>query len=164
MKIFRPFAEKIPAGLSNMHSTSPMERFEQRILRSEDFNFLKFPDPLLESFGLYSKKFLAELSKLQSTCPEEQFAEFFFRNISSFWITFDIWQLFWGHFAGTFPAVLSKLYSTCQKETSGRFFLKLFLSKCIPNLSKKFSDVWQKKLRQGFRNCIVTVGGNIFRK
>ena len=138
--------------------------WENNFFVGKFFNFRVLQTPLLKSFGLFSEKFLAESSKLQSTCLEEQFAEIFFRNISSFWITFDIWQIFWGHFAGTCPAVLSKLYSTCQKETSGRCFLRLFLSKYIPILSKKFSDVWQKKLRQGFRNCIVTVGGNIFRK
>ena len=128
------------------------------------FNFRIFQTPLLKSFGLYSKKFLAELSKLQSTCLEEQFAEIFFRNISSFWITFDIWQIFCGYFAGTFRQFCPNCILPVKRKLLEDFFLKLFLSKCIPILSKKFSDVWQKKLRRGFRNCILPVRKKILEK
>ena len=136
----------------------------KEILRSEDFNFLKFPDPLLESFGLYSKKFLAESSKLQSTCLEEQFAEIFFRNISSFWITFDIWQIFCGYFAGTFRQFCPNCILPVKRKLLEDFFWNCFCQNVFRFWAKNFQTFGKRNCGGVFETVFYLSGRKFWKK
>ena len=164
MKIFRPFAEKIPARLSNLHSTSPLEQFGKIFFSERRCLISEISRPFASKFWPLFENVSGTVVKTAIYLSRRTICRNFFRNFPSCWVTFDIWQIFCSYFARKFPAGLSKQYFTCQNEISWKIFFKVFLSRYIPILSKNFSDVWRRKLRQGFRNCILPVWSNVSRK
>jgi len=48
---------KTPAGLLELHSTCPEERFEEKYFFLEKFNLISFPDSKQKSFGTSNKFF-----------------------------------------------------------------------------------------------------------
>ena len=79
--MFGRMENKRPTGESNLQSTCPDDRSDEKTFQQNSLYFLSgFEQKNPEAS---EKDFSAGLSKLPSTCPENQFLEIFFKNYGS---------------------------------------------------------------------------------
>ena len=156
MKIFRPFAEKIPARLSNLHSTSPLEQFgkiffsERRCLISEISRpFASKFWPLFENVSGTVVKTAIYLSR-RTIC--RNFFSKFSVLLSHFWYVTNLLQLFCKKVSGRFVQTVFYLSKWNFLED---FFQSIFV-KVYSNFEQKLFRRLAKKIAAGFSKLYIT--------
>ena len=128
------------------------------------FNFRIFQTLCWKVLDFIRKSFWPSRQNCNLPVQKNNLRKFSFESFRLFESLLIFYKSFAAILQESFRQVCPNSILPVKRKFLGRFFFKVFLSRYIPILSKNFSDVWQKKLRQGFRNCILPVWSNVSRK
>ena len=155
---YQIFGGKTSAGLSKLHLTSPVERFEGFL--EKKLNFYHFWILSANIYPTSGGKYAACLSKTQSGCPREHFEENTFLKkkcihvlTDCFWIPANFFQ----NFRKNVSARLIKLHFTCPGEEfeQKRFFCKSSFFIHFGNFRIEKFEMFAEKVPQGRQDCVL---------